>query len=382
MSQPPLVVHVIWRLAAGGMENGLVNLINHLPRELCRHAVVALDDITDFAKRITREDVRVVALEKPLGHGISCYPALRRLLRQWQPAMVHTRGLAALEMAPLARWMGIPVIHGEHGWDASDPNGLRKKYQLLRRLYRPFVTHYIAVSQSIEDYLVERIGVGKNEVSQICNGVDLAQFGRGGERREAIPGSPFNADSWQVIGAVMRMARVKDPLGLVAAFGHAVRALPTLRLVMVGEGELTENVRAAVASAGLKHKVWLAGERSDVADLMRGFDAFVLPSRAEGMSNTLLEAMASGLPVIATDVGGNRELVVPGQTGVLVPPADAGRLAQAMVGVLQNATTAREMGRRGRERVEQNFSLETMVDAYAALYARMLQRSGALRGAA
>jgi len=365
-------VHLIWRLARGGMENGLVNLINHLPRERCRHAVVALDGVTDFAERITREDVPVVALNKPAGHGLREYPQLLRTLRALNPQLLHTRGLAALEMAPLGRWMGIPVLHGEHGWDAADPNGVRRKYQWLRRLYRPFVTHYIAVSGAIEDYLIHRVGVRRDAVSRICNGVELARFAPACGGREPIAGSPFNAPGLQVIGTVMRMARVKDPLGLLEAFGLAVRVHRNLRLIMVGEGELMDNLRAAIVASGLKHTVWLAGARDDVPQLMRGFDAFVLPSRAEGISNTLLEAMASGLPVVATEVGGNPELVAQDETGILVPPGEPGALAAALVGLMQAPSRARRMGQRGRERAETQFGLPTMLSAYARLYQQHL----------
>ncbi|MEY3202425.1 MAG: hypothetical protein RIR70_1975 [Pseudomonadota bacterium] len=371
MSAPPRMVHILWRLAHGGMENGLVNLINHLPRELCRHAIVALDGVSDFAARIERPDVPVIALGKPQGHGVRCYPHMKAVLQKLSPAWVHTRGLAALEMAPLCRFMGLPVIHGEHGWDAHDPNGVRKKYQWLRRFYRPFVTHYIALSYDIEDYLHTRVGVAQQNVTRISNGVDVARFSPAEEGRAPIPGSPFNASGQKVIGTVMRLARVKDPMTLIAAFAHAAQALPSLRLVIVGDGELKENLRARIAAEGLKHRVWLAGAQEDVPTLMRGFDAFVLPSRAEGISNTVLEAMACGLPVIATEVGGNRELVVPEETGLLVPPAHPAMLAQAMVRVMTESVLGRRMGRAGRQRVEREFALQGMVERYAEVYARV-----------
>jgi sugar transferase (PEP-CTERM/EpsH1 system associated) len=368
----PRVAHVIYRLAAGGLENGLVNLINQLPPGLARHVVISLTDITDFSARIERDDVELIALNKPAGHGLWCYRKLAAVLRELRPGLVHTRGLAALEAAPLARYLGLPVIHGEHGWDASDPNGTRWKYRLLRKLYRPFVTHYVAVSQAIEEYLHEAVAVPKDEITRIANGVDMRRFERNDQRRQTLPGSPFNDPAFQVVGTVMRMAAVKDPMNLLAAFARVARLKPAARLVMVGEGELWPQVKAAVAASGLAQKVWLPGAREDIAAVMQSFDVFALPSLAEGMSNTVLEAMASRLPVIATRVGGNCEVVLPGHTGYLLRPGSASSMARALMRVLSDEPAARKMGEAGQQRVAQHYSLQAMVAQYARLYSRFL----------
>ena len=144
-------------------------------------------------------------------------------------------------------------------------------------------------------------------------------------------------------------------------------AAQRLRLVIVGDGPVRPQVEALVDELGLREVVWLAGERSDVPALMQGMDVFVLPSLAEGISNTVLEAMASGLPVIASDVGGNPELVDAGVTGFLVPPADTEAWADAMRRLATGDAAAR-MGQAARLRVEQEFSLDRMVGQYQALY--------------
>jgi glycosyltransferase involved in cell wall biosynthesis len=127
--------------------------------------------------------------------------------------------------------------------------------------------------------------------------------------------------------------------------------------------------------AGVAHLAWLPGERADVPDVMRGLDLFVLPSRAEGISNTILEAMACACPVLATRVGGNAELVDAGATGELVPPGDVEAMAQALAALAADPARAVRMGQAGRLRVEQHFSLQAMVGAYQDLYARLLFRS-------
>ena len=368
----PLVVHVMHAFDIGGLENGVVNLINRMPHDSYRHTVLALTRITEFRARVRRDDVEFIALGKGPGHAIRLYPRLHALFRKLRPAIVHTRNLAALEVAVPAWSAGVPVrLHGEHGRDVGDLDGSNRKYQRVRRLYRPFVTHQVALSRDLARYLVERVGVPRAQVTQLYNGVDAALFAPAGQRA-AIPGCPFAGAGLWIVGTVGRMQAVKDPQNLVRAFVRALAIEPALRarlrLVMVGDGALYSEVNAMLARAGVQDLAWLPGERDDVADVLRGLDAFVLPSLAEGVSNTILEAMACGLPVIATDVGGNGELVVEGRTGTLVPAADAEALARAIVAQARDPVAARAQGKAGRERVLSTFSLDAMVDGYRRLY--------------
>ena len=377
--QPPLVVHLLFRFDTGGLENGVVNLINHMPRSAYRHAVVALTAVVpEFSRRIQRDDVEFVALGKTPGHAIKLYPRLWTLLRQLRPAIVHTRNLAALECQVPAACAGVPVrIHGEHGRDADDPDGARRRYQWLRRAYRPFVHHYVALSRDLAGYLVQKVGVPPGRIEQIYNGVDVARFIRPGpKQRLAPPGCPFSDSGLFVIGTVGRMQTVKAQPLLAAAFVRALQRQPALRerlrLVMVGDGPLRAEAQALLSQAGVDDLAWLPGERADVPDVMRGLDCFVLPSLAEGISNTILEAMASGLPVVATAVGGNAELLVEDQTGALVPSGDVEAMAERIVGLASDPQRSAAMGAAGRERVEQLFGLPAMVDAYRRLYDRLL----------
>jgi sugar transferase (PEP-CTERM/EpsH1 system associated) len=374
----PLIAHVVYGFAVGGLENGVVNLINHLPARMYRHAVVALTEVADeFARRIERSDVEVIALHKPAGHGFRIFPQLHGVFRRLAPAIVHTRNLAALE-ATLPAWLaGVPArVHGEHGWDVGDIDGRSAKHRLVRRAYRPFVTRYVALSRHLEAYLRSAVGVPADRVTQIYNGVDTARFfpARGG--RAPVAGSPFADPRLRVIGTVGRMQTVKDPLNLVRAFVLLLEREPSLRgiarLAMIGDGPLRREAQAVLAHAGVADLAWLPGERSDVPEILRGIDCFVLPSLAEGISNTILEAMASGLPVIATAVGGNPELIEAGRTGELVPPGDAGALAQAMRRYVRDPAVASEAGWAGRERVERLFSLDRMLGSYDEIYRRLL----------
>lgn len=371
-----LIAHIVYSFRVGGLENGMVNLINLLPHDRYRHVIIALTDFDPaFVQRILRTDVEVIALNKSPGHGFKLYPRVWALLRKLSPQIVHTRNLAALEMSIPAWAAGVGVrVHGEHGRDVDDPDGSNIRYQRMRRLYRPFVTQYIALSRDLLSYLTDTITVDSDRAELICNGVDAERFYPVAQRA-TVDGSPFNDPALWVIGTVGRVQAVKDHVGLVRAFAQLRRAgeaAARARLVIVGDGPLRGDVEAAARSEGISDAVWLTGERSDVPQQMRGMDCFALPSLAEGISNTVLEAMATGLPVVASAVGGNAELVVAGQTGCIVPAAQPVQLAQALGAYLADPGLAKQHGRAGRARIDAQFSLTGMVDRYDALYQRVL----------
>ena len=377
-AQPPLVLHLVYRFDTGGLENGVVNLINHMPAQDFRHAVVALTDVDpDFCRRVRRPDVEYLSLRKADGHAIGLYPRLLTLFREWRPAIVHTRNLAALECQVPAALAAVPVrIHGEHGRDVEDLDGTRRRYQWLRRAYRPFVHQYVALSGDLAAYLEHRVGVPRRRIARIHNGVDDLRFRPAPGARALVAGSPFADPSLFVVGTVGRMQTVKAQTDLAHAFVRALQMQPRqrerLRLIMVGEGPLRAQAQAILDAGGAGPLAWLPGERADVPDVMQGLDCFVLPSRAEGISNTILEAMAAGLPVLATDVGGNAELVLDGETGDLVPPGDVQAMAEGLLRMAAEPGRAAAMGRAGRARVEQHFSLPAMVAGYRSLYLRLL----------
>ena len=372
----PLIAHVMYRFDVGGLENGVVNLINYMPPDAYRHVIIALTEITDFRQRIRRDDVEFIALNKRPGHALWNYPRLFRLFRKLRPSIIHTRNLAALELVVPAWAAGVPVrIHGEHGRDVGDLDGSNKKYQWVRRFYRPFVTYYIALSRDLEDYLTDTVGMARTEVAQIYNGVDAGRFFPAA-RREQIHGCPFTGEDLWLVGTVGRMQTVKNQTDLAKAFIAALRMAPelksTMRLVMVGDGPLRAASLALLEQAGCADLAWLPGERGDVPEILRGLDCFALPSLAEGISNTILEAMASGLPVVATDVGGNRELIEEGTTGTLVSSGDVQAMAREIVALARNRERAQDMGRAGRRAVERKYSMAAMVRQYQGLYDRCL----------
>lgn len=374
----PLIAHVIHHLGTGGMENGLVNLINHMPRERYDHVIICLKGSDEFRQRLP-QDVDVIELGKREGNDFSIYRRLYRVLKELSPDILHTRNLATLEAQLVGALAGIKArIHGEHGRDIYDLEGRNRKYLLMRRLMRVAVPQYIAVSADLAHWLQNSVHVAPGRVAHIYNGVDSVRFAPRDSVRPALLPDGFAGENCVVIGSVGRFAEVKGYEDLARAYIRFVAQAPELaartRLVLVGEGSRRRACEEMFAQAGIAAQVWFAGERSDVAKLMRTFDLFVLPSLGEGISNTILEAMASGLPIIATAVGGNPELVTPAN-GMLVEAANPAELAHAMQRYIEQDELRLSHGVASRAVIESRFSMQAMVQGYLDIYAKAEQAS-------
>ena len=374
----PLIVHLIHQLEVGGLENGLVNLINNLPPDRYRHAIVCMKDHSDFSRRIRRPGVEIISINKREGKDWAHYYRLFRTLRRLQPLLIHTRNLSSLEGQLLAAAAGVRLrVHGEHGRDMRDLYGRKLRYRLLRKLLRPLIGHFIAVSRDLEAWLVGTIGARPQIVTHIRNGVDSVHFHpRLGPPAAVGPEGFLGEDSF-VIGSVGRMVEVKDYMSLVHAFllllAEDEMAREQMRLMIIGDGPCRQACLDLLHQAGVSHLAWLPGNRDDISQLMRTMDVFALPSLAEGTSNTILEAMATGLPVVATAVGGNADLVQSGWTGTLVPARSPELLADAIGAYYRIPGLGAHHGSHGRRRVLAEFSLMAMADAYLAVYDRLTQ---------
>jgi sugar transferase (PEP-CTERM/EpsH1 system associated) len=385
MADVPLIAHIIHRFDVGGLENGLVNLLNRIPPERYRHAIICMTDYSEFRKRLTNPAVTVYAINKQDGKDFGAYVRLWRLLRQLRPVIVHTRNLSALEGSVVATFAGVPArVHGEHGRDIHDIDGRNRKYLALRRFCQHFVQRYIPLSQDLERWLREVVGVPNAKIRQIYNGVDIERF-YPANGREPLPHHGFTDDDCVVIGTVGRLEQVKDQLTLVRAFAEVSQRCPRLasdlRLVLVGDGSTRGKLEQLAAELNVSDRLWITGARDDVPALMRGMDVFVLPSLAEGISNTILEAMASGLPVVATRVGGNPELVSEGNTGCLVPANDPVAMATALQTYIESPALRNKHAQTGRRRVLEEFSMAAMVNRYLAVYDEMMACSPMARAA-
>lgn len=372
----PLIVHVIHRLDFGGLENGLVNLVNRLPPERYRHAIVCLAGFNPAIRaRIRRPDVEVLSLEKQPGKDPAAYVRMWRVLRQRRPAIVHTRNLGTVDMQWVAALAAVPHrVHGEHGWELGDPQGLNPRSLRIRRACRPVIHRYVPMSQDSARWLERHVGVQPERIRQLYSGVDIERF------RPATEAGRRRQDGVLTLGTIGRLDPVKNQAALLEAFARLRQVYAGLRLVIVGDGPLHDRLQAEAESLGISAEVTFTGARTDTPELLRGFDVFVLPSVNEGISNTILEAMATGLPVVASRVGGNPELVEDGLCGRLYDPAAPTALQQALLPYLTDPALRERHGRAARQRVVQNFSLDAMVSRYLPMYDELLAPPSALGG--
>lgn len=366
--------HVIFRLDFGGLENGLVNLINNLPTDRYRHTIICIDGFTEFSERIRRDDVEIIAIRKKPGFDLKAILRLFRTFRRLKPDIVHTRNIAALDALLPAVAAGVPVrIHSEHGWGVADVGRVNKKHRFLRRLHAPLVTRFIALSTEIARYLESEIGVSGSKIAHVYNGVDTDSFSPAQSKEKARTeiGFPFEPDSL-VIGTIGRLSPVKNQALLIDAVHLLHEKMPDVasdvRLVIVGSGDSRDDLEKRLELNDLRESTWMAGSTDNVVTFLRSFDVFVLPSLAEGISNTILEAMSVALPVVATDVGGNAELVTNRTTGFLVESASSNEMADALSKYLLDRHLIERHGKAGRDRVLKKFALTRMLDGYMAVY--------------
>ena len=335
-------------------------LINHATPAI-EHVIVCLTRSGDSQKLLNR-DVPIFEMHKPPGNSIKFIWDLARLLRRLKPGIVHCRNWGGADGIIAARLAGInTVIQGEHGWDIGDQDGYNRKRLIIRRLLSRLVRRYSCVSTHMQHWLLDTVGI-KKPISHIYNGIDTNVFTpqKGDEPLRQALGIKR---SDLVVGTVGRLDPIKNHPLLVDAFKTVSRRFPAARLMIVGDGPEMQHLQRIAGD-----RISLPGKRDDVPDLMRLFDVYALTSYNEGISNTILEAMACGKPVIATDVGGNPELVQEGITGRLVASGDKKALCKAIAFYFENEEMRLRHGAAARRFVLDRFSIQSMVANYEALY--------------
>lgn len=354
-----------------------MKVINNTPEDRFRHVVLSLTDFDPTLAAQLPASARVIPLQidRLTPHT---YAVAQRAIRDLAPDIIHTRNIGTLEANICARMAGVPVtIHGEHGRDMYDLHGNNGRHRIVRHTVDPFVTHYTCVTRDLSNWLTRSIAISRRRITPIYNGVDTGKFRPREAGRVALGPDGLLGDDSFVVGTVGRMWTVKNQPTLARAFVAVIQQRPelrrSLRLILIGDGPLRSECQQILSQAGCADMAWLPGDRADVPELLRAFDLFVLPSLAEGMSNSILEAMASGLPVIATRTGGNVEIIDERTTGALVPVGDDQAIANAMLSYADNPVLGRTQGTAARAKIEAAFSIGSMVSGYLDLYTALLE---------
>lgn len=356
------VIHVNYAFPTGGLEKGIATIIRN-SSEKFEHILMCLTTSGESTKLLPA-NTRILELHKPPGNSRAFLVTLIRTFKSLRPAIVHTRNWAGTDAILAARLAGIrSIVHGEHGWQVVDLRGANMKRILVRRMLSLWVREFTCVSEHMRQWLIQQVRI-RRPVTQIYNGVDTERFcpGTAGVaiRRECqIPEDAF------VIGVIARLAPVKNHPMLFDAFAQVKQQRPDAYLFVVGDGPERDRLNRLAGDG-----IIFLGNRLDVAEIFQALDVFTLPSLNEGISNTILEAMATALPTVVTNVGGNPELVKHGQTGVLVPSEDAAAMSKALLDYAEHPDLGRRHGQYGRTQVIQQFSVQKMVASYEAVYKR------------
>lgn len=366
------IAHVVENLERGGLERMVIDLAlaqqaaGHRPRVACLFEPGAL------AGELRGQGVEVFACHKTAGLDLG---AVRRL-RAWLQAVpagvpervIHTHNANAHYHA-VAALLGSPgarLVNTRHGMGASQPRS-RGEWLYRRSMWRTDVV--AAVCEAARARFSAQGVRPRAHLLAVPNGIRVETFAAANEERRAALRNVLGlAPGTRILGTVGRLNPVKDQAMLLRAFARVHAEAGDTALVLVGDGALRAELEAQAAASGAGDAVHFLGDRGDVRQLLQGFDVFVLSSRSEGYSMALLEACASGLPIVATDVGGNREIVIDDRNGVIVPVADAAALSTALLGLLRDPARAQRLGTSGRDWALRDASVQVMAARYDGLY--------------
>jgi sugar transferase (PEP-CTERM/EpsH1 system associated) len=376
------ILHVVSCLGMGGTEHGVLKIMRGLGHAEFEHQICAVRGVDDNFVRQMRVPAKVSAVGRA-EPGFQ-FPLFRlmQLMREFRPHIVHTRNFGALEAIAAARLARVPVaIHSEHGYELEILGGLPLRRRFVCGALYAMADQVCTVTRDLRVYHSEQSWLSPEKFRVIYNGVDTDLFSPRPELAAALRSEIGIPMDRTVIGSVGRLVPIKDYKTLLHAAEILVRQGKDVHVVIVGSGpELPKLQAYAAASRELADRFLFLAASSRVADLLNSMDVFVLPSISEGMSNTILEAMATGLPVVVSRAGGNPELVEEGSVGGLFDPRDVEALAGHLSLLVDNRDLRREYGRAARQRAVDKFSLSGMVQQYRNIYVDLASSRGVWKG--
>lgn len=361
------VIHVLYRMGAGGTELAVRRVVGGLDPERFENIICTVAPLSDVQEV---PGARIISLARKSRRTGSLFADLSRFFLQENPDVVHSRNWGAIEAVVAAKLTRVPrIIHSEHGRDITTMHGDPWRRRIFRRFCYAMADEVFAVSRELCKHYATQLGINAKKIAVIPNGVDTSRFRSDVTARAMMRSHLGLKDDAIVVGTVGRLDPVKDHTTLLCAAEQLAANGSHIHVVIVGDGPEAGILHTRVeTSAGLRGRVHLVGESNRPEDWINAFDIFVLPSLSEGMSNTILEAMATKLPCVVTRVGANPDLVVEDHTGFVVEARDESGIADRIRLLASDRRLRETLGRSGRERVEKNFSLNHMLENYTRLY--------------
>jgi glycosyltransferase involved in cell wall biosynthesis len=376
------ILHLITRLELGGAQQNTLFCVERHDRERFEVELMAGAGgmLDEEARNIPDAAVKLVPwLRHPIAplHDIAALLRLRRHFKEAGIELVHTHSSKAGLLGRLAAALaGVPVIlHTAHGWSFNDtqPRWKRALYVALERLAARFSTRLIVVSSRDREKGL-RLGIGRPEQYEIIHsGIDAELFSTPDRPGESVRAALGFEPSHKVVGTIACLKPQKAPLDFVRAAAAAHSEDDNLRFFIAGDGELRPQLTALVKELGLQEVVRLLGWRRDVTDLLHAMDLFLLPSLFEGLPRSVLQAMAAGVPVVATAVDGTPEVIEDGVTGLLTPPGNPEVAARRVIEMLENDELRESCVMQARSRLSSEFDIHQMVRDLDRLYAGLLE---------
>lgn len=336
-----------------------------------RAVFALLDDIGDLGREMRGDGHVVEVIGRRPGFDGRCAGRLRAFLRRENVQLVHAHQYGPLLYSALARLprRRIPILFTEHGRD--EPDYRRRKRVSANRLLLTRRDRFVAVGERVRQALIEYEGLPAQRVEVIYNGRDLTAYDPRRPLRRQVRAELGLPDESFVVIQVARLNRLKDHPTALRGFRRVVDTVPLARLLLVGDGEERPSIERMIRELHLQNVVHLLGSRDDVPRLLQAADVFLLTSITEGIPLTLIEAMATGLPCVATRAGGVDEVVVNKETGLLSDVGDAGSLAEQLCFLANGEDVRRRFGRAGHSRVKLHFDARRMHKRYRSLYIQL-----------
>ena len=358
------ILHLVLTMDTGGLENGVVNIINGLDETRYKSILCCIKHGGDLVERINK-DIKIIELNHYSGMQYSIVRRLKKIIIDEGVDVIHTRNYKPYMFGFVAgKILGsVALIHSEHGKDYP----FRKIKMFIQRVFSYYTDGIIALSSDIKSNMVNHIGIESSKIKVVINGVDTNKFSPTERSSELI--REFNIEEGDlVIGAVGRLVSVKNYPEMLLAVKNLKATSANVKLIIVGDGPELESLQNLVHQYELSKEVCFTGSRSDISEILRLFDIYVLTSTNEGLSNTLLEAMSSSIPVIVSRVGGNTEIVSSDSVGLTYSSGDYDELTGKLRALSQDFGVRRQIAKNAREHIIKNYSLDAMIRNYADMY--------------
>ena len=365
------LLHVIHGLRPGGLENGVVNLVNYLPEGSFTQAICCLEEKGEMTDRI-KSGVEIFEVNRRTNDLYAIF-RLAKVFRQWKPDIVHCRNWNSWFDTVIACLIGYPRairVWSFHGFAEGGDFPWRRRF--ISRILAFFTHNLAAVCLDSAERYSMATGINLDRFSILYNGVDNKRFmavenKQFLRRRLALPQNAI------IITTVASLTPIKEHTTLLKVISQVVDiSNDNLLFLWVGDGPLRNSLIDKIRHLQLEKSVKLVRNVDNVFEYLGASDLFILPSRLEGMSNAILEAMSAGLPVIANNVGGNKELVENNETGLLCQFGDSHSMAKAISELIENSKLRRYQGEKGIQRVETEFSMESMIQRYMKFYTEIV----------